>query len=524
MLTHGTCNDLSERYFMLSRAFVFFVMFKLSTPLFSQTISNGRYTIKNNHSGLVLDVAGKSFEDGANIQQWNSNGGTNQQFDVTYVGDGYYSIRAVHSGKSLDVYGYSSDAGAEIWQWTYNGTSNQLWAINPVGNGYYTITSMHSGLALDLWEWSTEAGGDIRQWTVTGAVNQLWSFTLAGSDQSSGVDGFASQWGSDGLSTTTGGAGASPITVYSCESLVSALGSSSAAVVQIFNGTIDCRQANQIQVACAIQCPNSSETFYRVPVGTQTCTELGSSTDSTVNRTRNETRINVASNKTIIGLGTDSKVLGATFNLSNSSNIIMRNFTIEDVNPALVEAGDAITLSNSSHIWIDHMRTYLISDGNVDINDSQNVTLSWNHFVGWNSAVCGNRHYYTNGVVASQVTFHHNYWENAAGRNPKLDGSATRAHIYNNYWLNVSYFSVSVNTGAQGLVEANYFNNSLRPHWNNGGYLDASISSNRYSGVSASDSYRHTGDSVFGDVNMYSYTLDNVDQIPSIVVNNAGPK
>lgn len=73
------------------------------------------------------------------------------------------------------------------------------------------------------------------------------------------------------------------------------------------------------------------------------------------------------------------------FVFSNDRNIIIRNILLEDINPALVEAGDAISVDDSSHIWIDHMAFNKISDGYIDIGNSQNVTLSWNRFYGYNT-------------------------------------------------------------------------------------------------------------------------------------------
>ncbi|MBB1398469.1 hypothetical protein [Pseudoalteromonas sp. SG44-8] len=122
-----------------------------------------------------------------------------------------------------------------------------------------------------------------------------------------------------------------------------------------------------------------------LPVGNQSCSELGSSSNNTVNVTRNDSRLRVRSNKTLEGLGKNSKIIGASLVISNDRNIIIRNILLEDINPALVEAGDAISVDDSSYIWIDHMAFNKISDGYIDIGNSQNVTLSWNRFYGYNT-------------------------------------------------------------------------------------------------------------------------------------------
>lgn len=650
------------------------------TPALAQTIDDGRYAILSRHSGLALDIASASGDNGANVQQWGYSGGEHQQFDVTYRGDGYYSIQPVHSGKSLDVYNRSLEVGGEIRQREYRGDDGQLWSINDSGDGYVTVTSRLSGMNLDVWGWSTESGGDIRQWTPEGGHNQQWRFQPVAVDCASGpvdgglyritnlgsglsldvaagstdkganlqqwgygggdhqqftiratgdgywrivaahsglaldvdgyssvdganvlqweylgganqqwqfvqspaggynirarhsglsltatgggsgdnivqaadtasrsqrwqitplnlncagdtggeVDGFAAQYGPDGLATTTGGGSATPTVVTSCSALESALEDGAPRVVHIpDNTTIDCRTPAREQQVCQVQCSGRDKFTYRVPVGTQSCTELGSDSDDTVTRHRNDRRIHVASNKTLLGLGSGSRVLGASFVVSDVQNLIFRNFTLEDINPHLVEAGGGFSMDNASHIWIDHMRFRQISDGYTDMRSAKNVTLSWNHFDGYNTAACDNHHNYTMFADDTTATFHHNFYDRVGGRNPKLSKSETRVHLFNNYWYDVTYFSTNTSSGAQALIEGNYYENASRPHWNEAGksgYIEADLDSSRYVGSSAEDPYRHADDSVFGDIELYPYTLDNVDELPAVLRNGTGPQ
>lgn len=480
-------------------------------------VNGATYQIINYSSGKAVDVAGKSEVDGANVLSWTDNGGTNQQFTLSDVGSGYWRIKAVHSDKVLTVENNSSSNGGNIVQDTDADAENQQWQLNQVSSGAYSIVARSSDKALTVAGGSN--GDNIYQNTDVGVSSQRWYLNpvdVACDD----ADGFAAQSGSDGLSTTIGGGSVQPTTVTSCSALINALTSTSPAVVHIPDNTsIDCRTAGTTVATCAIACPehqDPGETIHRIPGGSQTCTDLGSDTDDTVNQTRNERSIHVTSNKTLIGLGSGSKIIGANLKLSGSSNIIIRNLTIEDVNPHLVEAGDGITLDGSSHVWIDHVGFNRISDGHVDVKDSENVTLSWNHFDGYNSYVCANQHWYTHSVVDSQVTFHNNFWDYTGGRNPKLDGDATRAHIYNNYYLEVTYFAINTNNGAQALIEGNYFADTRSPHWNVSGFMDADLNNNEYTGQSATDPERDTGDTVFGDVVMYPYTLDDALNAPNL--------
>ncbi|MAA65575.1 MAG: pectate lyase [Alteromonadaceae bacterium] len=490
-----------------------------------------RYTIVNYSSGMALDVEAQSALPGANVLSWSSKGSANQQFDLHKTGEGYWTIRAAHSGLNLDVLNFSQANGANIIQWEPTGTPNQQWLLKKSSLGAFNLVARHSGKSLTVA--SGEQGANIYQNTDRANKSQRWYFNPVNArcGETSDVNGFAAMKGKDGLNTTTGGGNANPILANSCDQLISAVSSDEKAVVLVpENTTLDCHTPRRPQAACAIQCPayadNPDKIFYRIPVGNQRCSELGAANDKLTYRSRNDRRIHVGSNTSIVGLGAGSGISGASLILDNAQNIVIRNLTIEDVNPALVEAGDGISLANGSHVWLDHLRFRKISDGHVDMKNSQNITLSWNHFDGFNPAVCGSQHHYTNLVQQTQVTFHHNFWDKVSGRNPKLIDYRTRAHIFNNYWRNVTYFAVSADEGAQGKLEANYFENSAKPHWNNGsGYLDADIAGNRYTGISATDSYKDTGVWwVLSDTPMYRYTLDSVDSLPARLKAQSGPQ
>jgi pectate lyase len=494
-------------------------------------VSGQLYSIINLGSGAAVDVAAASKQGLANILAWQYNAAANQQFYLRQNEEGYWTITARHSDLNLDVLNFSTAEGGNIVQWQQTGASNQQWQLKRSSTGAVNIVSRHSGKSLTVA--GSSNGANIYQHTDMANSSQRWYFNpVQGRCGGQGAEtGYASMPGADGLATTSGGGSALPLVVRDCNALAQALASSAPAVVQVpDNTTINCHTASRTQSACAIQCPahldNVTKTFYRVPVGTQRCTELGSTSDQLVNRSRNERKIQVKSNKTLIGLGANAQISGASFNLANARNVIIRNLTIKEVNPGLVEAGDGIGLDNSSHIWLDHLRLARISDGYIDIRNSQNVTVSWSALDGYNPAVCGNQHHYTSLAQNAQVTFHHNIWDRVSGRNPKLDGANTRAHLFNNYWRNVTYFAVSIDNNAQARLEASYFDNSAKPHWNHGGgFIDALISSNRYTGRSATDPYKHSGSSwVLSDTPRYVYRVDNVDQLPAILWAGAGPQ
>ncbi|MDC8830270.1 pectate lyase [Alteromonas gilva] len=144
-------------------------------------LSSGRYVIVSKLNGNALDVEDFSTEGGANVMTWLTLGNSNQQFDVTELGDGTYSIRAVHSGMSLDVWEWNTADGAEVRQWSYSGADNQRWWIEERGAGYFSIISKLSNRAIDIWEMSMYAGADARLFSYWGGDGQLWTFQRVGS-------------------------------------------------------------------------------------------------------------------------------------------------------------------------------------------------------------------------------------------------------------------------------------------------------------------------------------------------------
>ncbi|WP_165313151.1 RICIN domain-containing protein [Vibrio ziniensis] len=492
--------------------------------------SGGTYYIINKGSGQALDVNTNDTSSVPNVITYDLWEASNQQFILTKQSDNYWEIKSVYNSKLLEVLNASTSNGANVDTYSDWDGDNQRWELKVQSSGGFKIVNKNSQLSLTV-AGSTN-GSNVYQNEDASASSQRWyinpvSGSCDGSSSDEDLVGFAAQSGDDNLSTTTGGAAGSTITVSSCSALTSALESSDAQVIQVANTSIDCRTSDRTVQACALDCSywnDDGKTWYRVPTSTQTCSDFEASTsDDTVSVTRNDTTINVQSNKTLIGLGSSSSIIGASLNLNGVENVIIRNLTISNINPALVEAGDGITVEDSSHVWIDHVAFSKISDGYLDIKNSQNVTASWNRFYGYNAQVCANQHWYTNLVSESDVTFHHNFWDTAAGRNPKIQGEDTRVHLFNNYWKDISYFSIGGDDSAQILVENNYFENSARPHWNIGdAYFSAS--GNSYTGVSATSQYVDDGATVFTDVDMYNYTLEAASSLGSQVDGGTGPQ
>ncbi len=476
-------------------------------------------TIVATHANNCMGVKGSSTANGALIQNQGCSGSAFQQWEAVRDDAGYYELVNVGSGMCLDVPGGSSEKGVNMQQWGCWGADNQKWNLSDQGDGSFAIINKASGLALDVNGASTVNGARIIQWAWWGGDNQKFELNGATFSGPGEVSGFASVY-SHGMNTTTGGGAATPTVVTSCNELEYALEDSTARVVEIPSGTtLDCRTSGTNLQACEIDCGgwDPGKVFWRVPVGNQTCDDLGGGT--LVWKTRYDRRIDINSNKTLVGAGSGATLEGVSLSVNNVSNVIIRNLTISEVNPDLVEAGDGVGLENAHHVWIDHCRFSMISDGYFDIRNSDSVTVSWNHIVGKNPYVCGGQHHYIGFADSSTVTYHHNYFDAPSGRNPKVTGSSD-VHVYNNYYKDVSYFCLSAATGGEALVEGNLYDDSRYPHWSEGGSIEANA--NVYLGTSADDGQKRDGGAnVFSPA--YTYSLDNANDLPTIVTSGVGP-
>jgi hypothetical protein len=148
-------------------------------------IINGRYIVVNRNSGKVMEVAGGSSNNGANIQQNPYTGATYQQWDIVPLssagGDlSVYAITAAHSGKAADVNAFSYDDGGNVQQRDNLQGANQHWFFEYVGNGWFYVRSAWSGKCLDVAGASTANGANIWQWTGLNGLNQQWRLIPVG--------------------------------------------------------------------------------------------------------------------------------------------------------------------------------------------------------------------------------------------------------------------------------------------------------------------------------------------------------
>jgi Ricin-type beta-trefoil lectin domain-like len=133
---------------------------------FIQSLSTGKY----------LDDPGFSEDRGTLIQQFEYNGGLNQQWEIVDLNNGYYVIVNEYSGKVLDVPGFATGDNVQIQQYTFNGGSNQQWEfVYDDDTGSYKIVNRHSRKVLDVPDGSPHDGVIIQQYHDNGGgPNQRW--------------------------------------------------------------------------------------------------------------------------------------------------------------------------------------------------------------------------------------------------------------------------------------------------------------------------------------------------------------
>ena len=140
-------------------------------------LEDGVYTIGSKlRRNLVVDVAGASASNGANVQLWTDNNSFAQQFKVSYQGNGQYQISALCSDKMLDVQGGGVVNGTNVWQYESNGTASQYWCIEECEDGWFTLTSAQNGLVLDVSGGATYDGANVQVWESNDTDAQKFSF------------------------------------------------------------------------------------------------------------------------------------------------------------------------------------------------------------------------------------------------------------------------------------------------------------------------------------------------------------
>lgn len=223
----------------------------------------------------------------------------------------------------------------------------------------------------------------------------------------------------------------------------------------------------------------------------------------------------VAANKTIIGDGGGATITSGGLNVSNVSNVIIRNINFRNW------SDDAINVQYSTRVWIDHNNFSNGYDGAVDVKRASDfVTVSWNRFFSHDkTALLG--HSDSNGGEDRgrlRVSYHHNYFDGSNQRHPRVR-FGNPVHVYNNFYRSIGSYGVASTCEAGVLVEGNYFENVRDPfHRGEGSSPAGSLVARNNHFVNSGTG--QTGGSVAGIP--YGYSLDAASSVKSIVTSGAG--
>ncbi|GAA2847076.1 pectate lyase [Actinoplanes cyaneus] len=226
----------------------------------------------------------------------------------------------------------------------------------------------------------------------------------------------------------------------------------------------------------------------------------------------------VASNKTVIGVGSGSGITGGGLNLSGVRNVILRNLVFKNA------ADDSINVqSGSTNIWIDHNDLSNGYDGLIDIKrGSDFVTVSWNHLHNHDkSMLLGHSDDNSAQDLGHlRVTYVHNWFDGTNQRHPRVR-FANPVHVLNNYYSNVGSYGVASTENAGVFVERNYFENVAHPTVTQTGDSDAGNLKvlNNYKVNSGAEEVRN-GASVAAIP--YSYTPEANTSVKATVTAGAG--
>ena len=238
----------------------------------------------------------------------------------------------------------------------------------------------------------------------------------------------------------------------------------------------------------------------------------------------------VASHKSIVGVGATAGISGGGFNIglpvstvtappANAvQNVIIQNLSFRNA------SDDSVNVQMfSHHVWIDHNDLAQGYDGLIDVKrGSSYVTVSWNH-----------THHHTKNMLLGHddnngaqdtgrlmVSYHHNWFDATPQRNPRVRFGEP-VHVYNNYYFYNTDTGVACQNNAGCVVEGNYFEDVEEPVTNTyAGPAGRCVARNNvFVGESGAPDCSGT---VQEPRTYYAYTLDDPNAVKAIVTAGAG--
>ncbi|MEV4228905.1 pectate lyase [Streptomyces bobili] len=200
-------------------------------------------------------------------------------------------------------------------------------------------------------------------------------------------------------------------------------------------------------------------------------------------------KVNVPSNTTIIGVGRNAAVKGASLQIKAVDNVIIRNIAFESPidcfpqwDPTDGSKGnwnseyDTAVVYGSTHVWLDHNTftdgshpdsaapthfgmLYQQHDGELDIVRGSNyVTASWNVFTEHDKTILiGNSDSESTAVGDRgklKVTFHHNLFSKLVERAPRVRFG--QVDSYNNHFVADTSYAYTFGIGKESQLVAQH--------------------------------------------------------------------
>jgi pectate lyase len=200
-------------------------------------------------------------------------------------------------------------------------------------------------------------------------------------------------------------------------------------------------------------------------------------------------KVSVPSNTTIIGVGRNAAIKGASLQINRVDNVIIRNLTVEapidcfpQWDPTDGSKGnwnseyDGVVVYGATHVWLDHNTftdgehpdseaptyfgmLYQQHDGLLDIvRGADYVTASWNVFTEHDKTILiGNSDSESTAVGDRghlKVTLHHNRFSKLVERAPRVRFGQVDA--YNNHYVADENYSYSLGIGKESQLVAEH--------------------------------------------------------------------
>lgn len=154
----------------------------------------------------------------------------------------------------------------------------------------------------------------------------------------------------------------------------------------------------------------------------------------------------VKSDKTLDGRGRRVELIGRGLVLNRVGNVVLSHLVVHD------GADDAVSLSGSRMVWLDHLSLARFDDGLIDItNQSGEVSVSWCRLEDHDKGMLVGSKDWQSEDVSLRVTVHHSAFLGVRYRHPKLRYGYM--HLFNLLIEGWTEAAIDVSHGGRLLLE-----------------------------------------------------------------------